>query len=190
MEALSSLVREHQFIARLVTALGSCARRVGRGAGVERADVRGFARALRQYADELHREKEEHVLLPFLVRHGFDWDAPLLAQVRQEHSQERDLIAALEHAGARLERWTDEDRRHVVAVASALCELQRRHHQAENEQLFPAVIERFEAEALHRLQGELDRFDQNPLHVEWRAAARDLGDELIARYVELDSPGP
>jgi hemerythrin-like domain-containing protein len=190
MEALASLVREHQFITRLVTALESCAHRVGGGAEVDPADVRGLARALRQYADELHREKEEHVLLPFLARHGFDWDAPLLVQVREEHSRERDLIAALEHAGAGLERWTGEERRHVAAIASSLCELQRRHHQAENAQLFPAIIERLDAQALHGLQGELDRFDQHPLHIARRAAASDLGDELIARYAELDRAGP
>jgi hemerythrin-like domain-containing protein len=190
MEALASLVREHQFITRLVTALESCARRVGRGADVDPADVRRFARALRQYADELHREKEEHVLLPFLARQGFDWDASPLLQVREEHSQERDLIAALDHAGARLERWTGEERRHVAGVASSLCELQRRHHQRENDQLFPAVILRLDAEALHRLKGELDRFDQNPMHIARRAAASDLGGELIARYAELDSAEP
>lgn len=189
MEALSSLVREHQFITRLIEALEACSRRVGGGAAVDPADVRNFARVLRQYADELHREKEEHVLLPFLVRQGFDWDAPPLVQVREEHSHERELIAALHHAGARIERWTEDERRHVAAVTSALCELQRRHHQTENDQLFPVIAERLDADARRRLQRELDRFDQIPAHVARRAAACDLAEGLIARYAVLDSAG-
>ncbi len=190
MEALSSLIREHQFIERLVTALGACASLVGQGAPVDPADIRGFVRALREYADELHREKEEYVLLPFLVRQGFDWEAPPLSQVCEEHSLERDLIAALDHAGARLERWTDEERRHVAALAASLCTLQRRHHQTENEQLFPAVKARLDTAALQLLDGELDRFDRRPAHVERRTAARDMGEDLIARYAALDSAGP
>jgi hemerythrin-like domain-containing protein len=152
--------------------------------------VRGFARALREYADELHREKEEHVLLPFLVRHGFDWNAPPLSRVCDEHSIERDLIAALDHAGARLERWTDEERRHVAGLVSSLCALQHEHHRTENEQLFPAVNMRLDAMAQRQLRDELDRFDQRPTHVERRAAARDLGEELITRYAAFDSAGP
>jgi hemerythrin-like domain-containing protein len=190
MEALSSLVREHHFIARLVAALDSYASLVERGQDVETADLRGFTRALREYADEMHREKEEHVLLPFLVRHGFDWDAPPLSRVCEEHSLERDLIAALDHAGARLERWTDEERRHVAAMAKSLCVLQREHHRTENEQLFPAVGVRLDTAALEQLGGALDRFDERPTHVERRTAAREMGDELIARYAALDSAGP
>jgi len=187
MEALSSLVREHRFITRLVTALEGYASRVRQGADVEPRHVREFARALREYVDELHREKEEHVLLPFLVRHGFDWDAPPLAQVCDEHSHERELIAALDHAGARLERWSDEERRHVTGLVGGL---QREHHHTENDQLFPAVRHRLDAAAQRELYAELERFDQRPAHVERREAARNLGEELIARYAVLDSTGP
>src|SRR5690606_28871859 len=110
----------------------------------------------REYVDEMHREKEEHVLLPFLVHHGFDWDAPPLSRVCAEHSLERDLIAARDHAGARIERWTDEERRHVAALARSLCGLQRQHHRTENEQLLPAVNARLDAAALRQLGGELE----------------------------------
>jgi hemerythrin-like domain-containing protein len=185
MDALSSLVREHQFIARLVAAFDSFASLVERGADVEPEDLRNFTHALREYADEMHREKEEHVLLPFLVRHGFDWEAPPLARVYEEHSVERDLIAALDHAGARLERWTDEERRHVTALVRSLCELQRQHHRTENEQLFPDLMGRLDAAALEQLAAELERFDQRQTHIERRKAATELGDGLIVRFAAL-----
>ena len=186
MEALSTLVREHQFLSQLVAAFEVFASFVERGADVDPADLRRFARALREFADETHREKEEHVLLPFLVHHGFDWDAPPLPQVCDEHSIERDLIAALDHAGARLDRWTDEERRHVAGLVRSLCDFQRKHHQTENEQLFPAIITRLDAAALEQLQSALERFDQHPAHLERRTAARDIGLGLIARYAEFE----
>lgn len=190
MEALTSLIQEHRFISRLVAALDAYATRVREGVDVEPAHVRGFARALREYVDELHREKEEHVLLPFLARHGFDWDAPPLSQVCDEHSLERDLIAALDHAGTRLERWTDEERRHVAGLGRTLCALQHEHHQTENDRLFPAVRARLNAAAQQQLCEELQRFDQRPANAERRAAASEFGEGLIACYAALDSAGP
>jgi hemerythrin-like domain-containing protein len=190
MQALSSLVREHRFIARLVGALESYSSLVRRGADVDPADLLALARALRQYADEMHREKEEYVLLPFLVRHGFDWQSPPLSRVREEHSHERDLIAALEHAGARIERWTDENRLHVTALAGSLCALQRQHHQTENEHLFPAVTARLDPVALGQLEAELERFDRQSAHVERRTVASDIGEDLIVRYAALEDVAP
>jgi hemerythrin-like domain-containing protein len=187
MQPLSSLLLEHRFIARLAEALDSYASLVRQGANVAPADLRDFARALREYADELHREKEEYVLLPFLVHHGFDWQSPPLSLVREEHSHERDLITALDHAGARTERWTDESRRNVAALAGSLCALQRKHHQTENERLFPAVTARLDRAALQRLESELERFDRQAAHVERRTAAVDVGESLIARYAVLDA---
>ena len=187
MEALSSLVREHQFLARLVAAFDRYASQVERGIDVDPSDLRGFARTLREFADETHREKEEHVLLPFLVHHGFDWEAPPISQVCDEHSMERDLIAAIDHAGARLARWTDEERRHVVGLVRSLCEFQRRHHNTENEQLFPAVMMRLDLGALEQLREALERYDERPTHRKRGAAARAIGDDLIARYTERDT---
>lgn len=155
---------------------------------MEPEDLRSFTHALREYADEMHREKEEHVLLPFLVRHGFDWEAPPLSRVYEEHSVERDLIAALDHAGMRIQRWTDEERRHVTALVRSLSELQRRHHRTENEQLFPELLARLDVAALEQLAAELARFDQQHTHIERRREATQLGDDLIVRFEAQAGP--
>ena len=182
METLSSLVREHQYIKRLVTALNEYSFRVKCASSADPEDLRAFARAFAQFVDEVHHEKEERVLLPFLARHGFDWDAPPLSLVRTEHQHECALIEALTQAGERLMGWTDEERRHVSAVASALCEHQMKHHHTENERLFSEVVARLDAEAARQLQAELEAFDSVPRHSDRGAAARALGETLIARY--------
>jgi hemerythrin-like domain-containing protein len=187
MQALSSLIREHQFIARLVAALESYSRRVKHGLDANPADLLAFARAFSQFADELHHEKEERILLPFLARHGFDWNRSPLPLVRAEHRHERDLLEVLIQAGERVTHWSSEERRHVSAIAEALCELQRKHHRTENEILFREVAARLDGEALRHLHAELEAFDAQPSHAERFTAAVALGEALIARYAVLDS---
>jgi hemerythrin-like domain-containing protein len=190
MLPLSSLIREHQFIARLIAALESYSRRVKHGLDAAPADLKAFARAFTQFADELHHEKEERILLPFLARHGFDWNGPPLPLIRAQHRHERDLLEVLAQAGERLTHWSDEERRHVSAVADSLCELQRNHHRTENELLFADASSRLDPEALQRLHAELDAFDAQPSHAARSAAAVELGEALIARYAELERARP
>lgn len=182
MQELASLIREHQFIARLAAALEGYSRRVRDGLDAAPADLRAFATAFTQFADELHHEKEERILLPFLARHGFDWNGPPLRLVRAEHRHERDLLEVLSQAGERLKEWSNEERRHVSAIAGALCDLQRKHHRTENELLFADASSRLDAEAMRQLQAELDAFDAHPSHAERLAASLELGEALIARY--------
>jgi hemerythrin-like domain-containing protein len=189
MQPLVSLIREHRFITRLVTALESYSRRVKQGLDADPADLAAFAKAFSQFADELHHEKEESVLLPFLARHGFDWNGAPLPLLRAEHRHERDLLAVLSQAGQRLTHWSDEERRHVAAIAEALCDLQRKHHRTENELLFAEVEVRLDSDAALQLQSELEAFDAQPSHAERFAAASALGEALIARHATLEGPG-
>jgi hemerythrin-like domain-containing protein len=188
MKPLSSLIREHQYIGRLVDALEAYADQVGRGEDADLADLSRFAAAFTQFADELHHEKEERVLLPFLARSGLDWDAPPLSRVRREHRQERYLIEVLSHAGQRLEQWSDEERRHVSTTARALCEFQRMHHETENNDLFGAVERQLDDAGKDRLEQELDGFDEAPSHRAQRVLALELCAELVARYRAASEP--
>jgi hemerythrin-like domain-containing protein/CBS domain-containing protein len=180
--ALSSLIREHQLIAALTAALDVYANAVDDDTPVEAEDLGRFARVFNDFADAIHHEKEESILLPFLSHHGFDWESEILKAVRQEHRQERYLVAVLCQAGTAPASWSTEYRRQITAAARALSAFQRKHHQRENEELFPAVLAQLNAEALTQLQSELVRFDDNPHHRALRAAAEDLAYDLIQRY--------
>jgi hemerythrin-like domain-containing protein len=187
MTAIDSLIEEHRFIARLIGALEVYAVQVGHGMAADLADLRQFAEALTELGDNLHHEKEERVLLPFLVRHGFDWNAPPLPQIRQEHRHELYLLGVLRQAGERLIEWSTEERRHVSSAAAALCEFQRHHHETENTHLFPDVARRLDAHAARQLGNELERFDAEPAHRQRRAEVLAIGTRLIERYLEGDA---
>ena len=187
MTALDTLIEEHRFIAHLISALEVYATQVEQGLAANPADLRRFAEALTELGDNLHHEKEERVLLPFLARHGFDWNAPPLPQIRQEHRHELYLLQVLRQAGERLVEWSPEERRHVASAAVALCDFQRKHHETENTELFPAVARRLSDQAALDLGNELATFDTVPAHRERRAAARSIGSGLIAYYLRGDA---
>jgi hemerythrin-like domain-containing protein len=190
MRALTSLIRDHQIIIRLVDGLSGYARYLEQGpmghdSNPTPEDLAGFARFFREFADEIHHEKEESILLPMLTRHGFSWNEGVLADVRRDHEQERYLIDVLCQASERCQDWNEEDRRSIAETALALAEFQRAHLTRENVELFAEVTRRLDGAALDILRDELERFDANPRHVTLRGELSDLARRLIEQYAPL-----
>lgn len=181
---LASLIIEHQVTLKLVDGLVAYARQLENpdGAPIERADLALFARFFREFADEVHHEKEENVLMPLLSWHGFDWAEGTLADVRWEHEQERYFTNVLAQAGERDGEWTLEDRRSIAATALALADFQRRHIEKENNELFPEVTRRLGKEDLETLKYQLEHFDAVPRHRACAEELRALASRLIQRY--------
>jgi hemerythrin-like domain-containing protein len=190
MNALTSLIREHQVISRLIDALQVYARRLRLEQNAIPADLAHFARVFREYADEIHHEKEEGILLPILGRNGFHWDQGVLPEVRRDHRQERYLIEVLQQAGARQDAWSNEDKRSIVATALALVEFQREHLELENTRLFSEVPKRLAQPALAQLAHELAGFDAYVQESGRYAHLLELIDDLIARYAQSDEETP
>jgi hemerythrin-like domain-containing protein/CBS domain-containing protein len=181
---LGSLIREHQLIGALAEALKVFASHVQSGTGTyDRADLGRFARVFRDFADCVHHEKEEVVLMPFLSRHGFDWDHGPLAEVRLEHQEERYLIDVLCQAAAREEIWNHEERRRIVSTARRLAEFQGAHLAKENTGLYRAVTERLDPMQLGQLRAELQSFDERVERYIPYSELTALAACLIARYL-------
>jgi hemerythrin-like domain-containing protein len=145
MKAVESLILEHQLIARLADALETYAQQTGEGRPPDAAHLRLFAAAFTDFAECIHHEKEESILLPMLVRHGVRWDTGALPCVRRDHRQETYLIEVLRQAGERAVSWHAEERRHIAAAAQALVDSQRHHHALETSALFPLLATHLQA---------------------------------------------
>jgi hemerythrin-like domain-containing protein len=187
MEAIRSLIVEHQQIGHLVDALEVYARRTKLGQSDEAPCLAEFAAVFIELGECMHHEKEEGILLPTLVRHGVRWDEGALPAVRREHRQEAYLIDVLRQAGERATSWNDEDRRHIAAAAQALVEFQRNHHALESTHVFPLVDQRLSVEERATLQAALERFDL--AHAEQREAALLRLQALVARYAPATHSG-
>jgi hemerythrin-like domain-containing protein len=184
MMAIESLIAEHQIIARVAAALETYAGRLRRGEPVDEADLARFAHVFTDFAECIHHEKEENLLLPMLSRQGWSWDSGVLPAIRREHRQEAYLIDVLRQAGERARSWHSEDRRHIAAAALGLVEFQRSHHLLESKDLFPAVELRLNEAQQAELERAFLRFDRE--HDQRRASALSLAEALIERY----APGP
>lgn len=190
MQAVSSLVREHQLISALLGALCSYAARLRSALPPDAADFQRFASTFRELVDYRHHEKEESILLPLLTRNGFAWSSGSLAEVRREHSHLRYLMDVIYQAAARELTWSLDERRKLADAAAAFVEFKRRHLQKEESVLFPAVSRRLDASALAQLEAELSHFDEATGRNRESAQAWLIAEQLIERYqanVELRS---
>jgi hemerythrin-like domain-containing protein len=182
MQALASLQRDHRMLLQLTNALLAFASSLADERAAHSRDLLGFADVFRRFADDLHYEKEEQVLIPLLVRYGFDWDSEVLAHIRHEHCQERYLIDVLWHAAQRSAPWNEHERRRVVATAIGLGESQNRLLLQQDVELFPEIVTRLDASALEEIDAELAHFDELNQRRTSSAGVLELGRELILRY--------
>jgi hemerythrin-like domain-containing protein len=159
MHALFSLHQDHRLLLELTDALDVFALELTRSEDIGPCAVEPFARAFRDFADNIHYEKEEQVLMPCLARHGFAYDGELLEQVREDHCHDRYLIDVLSHAAQRESAFGWEDRRRLARTAATLASVQRNLLMKQDVELFPAVTSSLDRPALEQLFADLSEFD-------------------------------
>lgn len=181
MPVLSSLVKDHWLLRRMLNALSVYADQIADAQSVPRDDLRKFADFFQKFGDEHHAEKEEEILLPFLARSGADWQNGPVAQARREHRQERYFLRVLN-------QLAEQDGEYDLAAQQRLInELQgfiadlRAHLSMEDEQLFPLARQLDEAQRAE-LNASLARFDASAQSLETIRNQSEIVDELMARY--------
>ena len=182
MNPLLSLRREHQLLTGLTNALDAFGQTLRRSGRFVQQEIRDFARSFSVFADSLHYEKEEQILVPFLVHHGFDYNGPLLLEVREEHSLHRSLIEFLSHAGQRRGSLGKFDQQRLCSTIATLANGQRQLAQKQEAELFPTIATRLAPDTLQHLLLELKRFDHH--HVDTLVEMRSLIHSLSMRHRE------
>jgi hemerythrin-like domain-containing protein len=149
---------------------------------VDRADLERFVTFFREFVDLGHHDKEETILVPALVRHGFHWDDGPVAWMRREHDQERYLMRSLRHAALQKASWSEEARRHWLIVAREFISFLRSHTAREEQQLFPEAARRLPDTAKQALARDFEALDAQRVGDAPPAPLRALGAELTSRY--------
>jgi hemerythrin-like domain-containing protein len=182
MQALESLTRDHQVLWGLTEALEAVVAALDAGQRLERGDLRDLAHGFRTIADYRHFEKEDEVLVPLLVRHGFDYNLQILGDARREHDALRYLIRVLEQAAERELSWTLYERQRIAGTARSLVERQRSLATLQEIELFPEVVTRLEPAVLGQLTEELWEFDEASTTRGFGLDVAALRSSLLARY--------
>ena len=181
MDVFESLESEHGVIHRALGALEAYLDRLEAGDAVDRADLARFAQFFDDFADERHHQKEEDLLFPTLVKHGFWWDRDPLALIRREHEQERYLMEVLRQAGAQTGEWQPQDRSHVLSIGRTFVDFLRKHAASESQHLFPEAKAKLPKEVLDDLRARNEEFDVS-FGGDRREGLLKLCDELVRRY--------
>jgi branched-chain amino acid transport system ATP-binding protein len=180
MDALQSLAADHRLIRRTLEAFELYVGYVEARLTVDRSDLGRFVDFFESYADVYHHGKEEALLFPALVMAGLDWNDDPLARIRREHDQEHYLMRTLAHAGLQNEVWSDDDRRHFLAMAKEFIGFEGDHMRFENLEVFPRAERVLSEHARLRLTRDVERYDETCTSENRRMT--ELAETLRRRY--------
>lgn len=181
MSAVEKLFEEHRLIERVVAAMEQRVQELHEGNDRGRCDLLRFVTFFREFADLMHHEKEEELLIPALSEAGVRWDEGLLLRIRREHEFERSLLHSMRHLAVQTQDWSAEDCRRVVGVAERFIVFMRAHIKLEDEQLHHLVLEKLTPAARDALDAQLRRFDEKRERAGEVARWVDLGTQLAAQ---------
>lgn len=180
--ALASLERDHRLLWGLTDALHAYITAMDTGRPLRRGDLSAIATGLKAVADYRHFEKEEELMLPMLVRHGFAYHLPILEHSQREHATLRYLIEVLYQSSERELNWTLDERQRISRVARQLIERQRRLSTRQEAGLFPQIMARLDPPVLGQLTEQLCQFDESSAAREPELDVRSLTRSVVAHY--------
>ena len=182
MQALESLERDHRLLQGLTEALEVYVSALEAGRPLREGDLRNLVDGFRTLADYRLFEKVEEVLIPVLVRNGFDYNLDLLDDGRREHERVRYLIEVLHQSAERELNWNLDERQRIARAALDLVEHQRRLAARQEVELFPEIVTRLEPPVLGRLTQQLSRFDEHNSSRWPEMDVSALSQAVLARY--------
>jgi hemerythrin-like domain-containing protein len=180
-DLFARLDAEHAQIAIVADALDSFVESLADDANANLHEIIRFVTFLRGFADGLHHEREEAVLLPTLALAGFRLDRGPLAHIRDQHRNEERLLLEFEKSASAPPPWGSAAIARIVAAANALTSFERSHMAKERELLFPLARKEL-ARHTDALATALARFEESR-EPRWDAQwLEQLGRELVAQH--------
>jgi hemerythrin-like domain-containing protein len=190
MQALDTLGRDHQMLGELAEALGAYVSALEAGQPLRDGDLKELVESLRAVTEYRHFEKEEALLVPTLVRHGFDYNHVLLDGRRREFETQRYLLDVLHQSAERELNWTLDERERIARAARGLVEGLRQLASQEEAELFPEIVARLTPAVLGQLTEQLCQFDEQTA-ARWPGIdIASLHRSVLARYASTLPPSP
>ncbi|BDG06261.1 hemerythrin domain-containing protein [Anaeromyxobacter oryzae] len=186
MDAIETLMNEHRTIERVLDALVGFADETVRKGTTEKEELSRFVTFLREYADASHHAKEEGVLFPSMIAHGFPAQGGPVAVMLHEHDDGRALVSVLATRAGQDGEWTAGDRRDVAEHARAFSDLLRGHIHKEDAILYPMAVQRLPEDALEDVSARCGELDAQKAAAGERLLA--LADALVSSHAHAVHP--
>lgn len=118
MQAIDTLVHEHEVIEEALTLLGKVTQRARAGFPAPDGFAAWMIQFIRAFADGYHHQKEELALFPLLERRGVPKEGGPLGCMLHEHELGRELTRAMETAQSQgdLARFADAAEEYIVLL--------------------------------------------------------------------------
>ncbi len=184
MSVFDRLAAEHARIEAVGGALDAFADRMVAAGGVDLHELVRFVTFFRGYAEGLHHQREESVLLPALALAGFAPDSAPLGFIRDQHRQEERLLFDVGKVVSAKAPWSPEQLVRMAEALHAFVTFERGHMQKERELLLPHAAQQVGhnqvfADELTRLEARFERARVPAWDVSW---LESLAGELVEAH--------
>lgn len=180
MEAIETLMAEHQQILGAIGALEAFAGEALRGGG-SAAELGRFVTFIREFADAHHHAKEEDLLFAAMVEAGFPRDAGPIGVMLHEHDLGRAQVRVLAELAVAASPWGAAERERLHAAATAYAGLLRAHIHKEDAILYPMAEARLPAVLRARVEAGAAAHDAGQVASGALPRLEALGAALVAR---------
>ncbi|MEI9949096.1 MAG: alpha-E domain-containing protein [Pseudomonadota bacterium] len=180
LDPFEHLQREHAEIETALCVLDQLAARSERRETVEKSEIQCIVAYLTECGELGHHEKEEALLAPKLIEHGFDWYDGPVAAMRREHRHEHTYLSVLGQLARQRAPWSLEDGRRFATDARALNHFLRSHMDRERRDLFDQAARALPEQTKKTLARAFIDFDARQQKV--LGPARDRMAALIDKY--------
>ena len=182
LDPFEHLRREHAEIESVLGVLDQLAGQAEGCATVATSELQCIVAYLTHCGELGHHEKEEAILAPKLIEHGFDWYDGPVAAMRREHRHEHMYLSVLGQLARQRGPWSSEDTRRFATDARALSHFLRSHMDHEHRDLFDQAARSLPEQTKKTLARAFLDFDARQLKD--LAPARDRMAVLIAKYLQ------
>jgi hemerythrin-like domain-containing protein len=183
MDAIQVMMSEHDRILGVLEALDRFVDDV-HDRPEDKLELMRFVTFVREYADERHHGKEEHVLFAAMARNGFPPEQGPVGMMLFEHREMRGLVSALRALAQQDAPWSDADRERVCDSARSYTSMLREHIMKENEMLYPMAEEHLPPSVQGEIDVECAALDERRASAGTDATLEELAARLVAAYAD------
>jgi hemerythrin-like domain-containing protein len=181
MDAIQIMMNEHEQILGVLEALDRFVADV-HDTLEDKLELMRFITFIREYADERHHGKEEHVLFAAMARNGFPPEQGPVGMMLFEHQEMRGFVSELRALAQQDASWSHADRERACDSARSYISMLREHIMKENEMLYPMAMEHLPPSVQREVDVECAALDKSRASAGADAALEDLAAQLVATY--------
>jgi hemerythrin-like domain-containing protein len=181
MDSIQVMMSEHEQILGVLEALDRFVADV-HDTPEDKRELKRFVTFIREYADERHHGKEEHVLFTAMARNGFPPEHGPVGMMIFEHQEMRGFVSTLSALAQQDASWSDADRERVRDSAASYTSVLREHIMKENEMLYPMATEHLPPSVQSEIDVECAALDEDRASAGTDATLEELAAQLVAAH--------